>query len=128
MKLFISHPLIGEKSNKNYNFTNPNEILMFGMFQTGIEISMCGTNTRKFTTSIIVKDLNIEKEYLYEILKDSIEKSMNCKIDSEGNFYIDMFSKFPFNLYKIMNELISKASKFESGDLVKCEGRILTKI
>lgn len=74
MKVFVSQVSPkGYVSELDYNWCDDGEILMFGQFQ-GIpninpkDVSMCGVNTRKFTTRITVKELDISKEFLTEII------------------------------------------------------------
>ena len=117
----------------NYHWCDDGDLLMFGMFQTeenrkGNEVSMCGINSRKFTTHILVKDIDIKKDFYKELLTKSIEKSMNCEIDEDGNFDVDIAWGFNFNINEIVDELLGKAEQFEDDDKVKCVGRILTKI
>jgi hypothetical protein len=87
---------------------------------------MCGINNRKFTTHIIVKDLNIPKDFYKELLTNSVEKAMNCIIDRNGDYDIDIAWGMHFNINDVMNELLDKANYFNDGDEVQCFGRTLT--
>ena len=91
---------------------------------------MCGITSRKFTTHIIIKDLNIDEDFYRELLTKSVEESMKCKIDRKGDYHIDLAwgFHFHFNINDIMNELIEKADQFNDGQKVKCFGRTLTKL
>ena len=113
----------------NYHWCENGELLMFSHFQLNngnpSAIGMCGTNSHKFTTYIVVKDLKISKEFYKELLIDSIEKSMNCVIDENGNFGITVGFELNFNINTLMNELLDKASKFEDNQQVRCIGREL---
>lgn len=133
MKLFVADKVKHEYiSATDYHWCDDNDILMFGQFQLGngnpSEVSMCGINSRKFTTHIVVKNVLISKSFYRELLVDSIEKAVNCKINRNGDYEIDIAWGFHFNINDIMEELIEKASLFEVGDKVKCFGRELTKI
>jgi len=133
MKVFVADTREkGFISSTNYHWCDDNDLLMFGQFQLGngnpSEVAMCGINSRKFTTHIVVKDLNIDKEFYRELLTDSVEKSMMCKINRNGDYQIDIAWGFHFNINDIMNELLDKASVFNDGDRVKCFGRTLTLI
>jgi len=136
MKLFIS-----EKSEQGYvsevdcHWCNDYEILRFGLFQTednrkGTEVSMCGVQSSKFTTHILVKDLDISKEFLSELIIDSFEKSMKCVVNNDGSFKVNLGEgwEMDFNINDILSELISKAEVFDDGDKVICRGRILNLI
>lgn len=128
MKVFIADTRPrGNISPTDYHWCNDNELLMFGQFQLGngnpSEVAMCGIESRKFTTHIIVKDMRIDKEFYKELLTASVEKAMGCKIDGNGNYAIDMGFLHHFNINDIMNELLEKASHFENGQKVKCFGR-----
>lgn len=132
MKLFVADTLgkKGKFGEGDYHWCDDGDILMFGQFQSEkgrpTEVSMCGVNLRTFTTHILVKDLNITKEFLLEILSDSIEKSMKCKIDRNGDYKVTVGFEFAFNINDIADELIEKASYFEDGQKVRCYGRKLT--
>lgn len=122
----------GYVSPTDYHWCNNGDLLMFGQFQLDNDnpshVAMCGINSRKFTTHILVKNVLISKSFYRELLTDSIEKAMNCKVDANGNFDVKIAWGFHFNINDIMNELIKKASKFEEGDKLKCFGRTLAKI
>ena len=136
MKLFVADTR--EKrffSETDYHWCDDGEILMFGQFQTEenrklTEVSMCGIKSRSFTTHILVKDLDITKDFLLELITESVEKSMNCTVDSEGNYEVDLGEEWgmKFNINEILVELIDKAEKFEDSDKVICRGRDLTKV
>ena len=131
MKVFVADIIKkGYISSTDYHWCDDNDLLMFGQFQLGngnpSEVSMCGVSNRKFTTHIIVKDLDIDKNFYLELLTDSIENAMQCKIDRNGDYEIEMGWDFHFNVNDIMNDLLEKASKFEDGQKLKCFGRILT--
>ena len=71
MKVFVADSI--EKGFVNitdYHWCDNNDLLMFGQFQLGngnpSEVSMCGINNRKFTTHIVVRDLNIDKFFYKE--------------------------------------------------------------
>jgi diaminopimelate epimerase len=133
MKLFIADTReTGNVSPTDYHWCDNGDLLMFGQFQLGngnpSEVGMCGINSRKFTTHILVKDLDIDKDFYKEVITESIEKAMKCKIDRNGDYEIEMGWGFHFNINDIMNELLDKASKFDVGQKVKCFGRELTAI
>ena len=131
MKVFVadSRPK-GYVNEKDYHWCDDNELLMFGQFQLGngnpSEVSMCGIQSRKFTTHIVVKDMDIDKDFYRELLTESVEKAMCCEIDRNGNYEIEMGFSHHFNINDIMNELLEKASHFEDGKKVKCFGRTLS--
>lgn len=130
MKVFIADTLeIGFYRKDNYHWCDNGELLMFGQFQSDngnpSEVSMCGTKTRKFTTHIVVKDLNITEDFYKEIINKSVENAMNCKIDKFGNYITKIGFDMEFNINEIVNELLIKASKFEDGQKVYCRGRNL---
>lgn len=134
MKLFVADKRKkGRVSETDYHWCDDGEILMFGQFQTeenrkGNEVSMCGIKSRKFTTHIIVKDLNVSKEFLLELITESVEKAMNCTVNDNGNYSINFGGgiNMEFNINDILNELIDKASKFKDGELATCRGRSIT--
>lgn len=103
-----------------------NDLLMFGQFQendVGVSnFSMCGVNSRKFTTHIVVKDLDITKEFYKELIVGSVEKGMECKIDENGLYTINFFGKFTFDINIIVEELLEKANKFQDHQKVRCLG------
>lgn len=119
-------------SSTDYHWSHNNELLMFGQFQLGngnpSEVSMCGIGSRKLTTHIIIKDLNISKEYYKELITGSVELAMDCIVDNEGNYEIDMGGVHKFNINIIICDLLKQASKFYDGEKVKCFGLELTSI
>lgn len=135
MKLFVA-----EKRNKgyisetNYHWCDNDDILIFGEFQTDDinnpkDVSMCGIASRAYTTHILVKDINIPYYYLFELIKDSTEKSMECYVNTEGDYIVDLGEfKAKFNIHDRIKELTEKANKFNDGDKVICRGRTITKI
>ncbi len=120
----------GYVSKTDYHWCDDGDLLMFGQFQLGngnpSEVSMCGINSRKFTTHILVKDLNIDRDFYKELITESVEKAMDCTIDRNGNYNIEVGFSMHFNIDDIINELLEKASKFKDGDILKCFGRTLT--
>ena len=131
MKVFVAEKRgKGYNSPTDYHWCDDNDLLMFGQFQLGngnpSEVGMCGINSRKFTTHILVKDLNIDKEFYKELITESVESSMDCRIDRNGDYSIDVGFSMHFNINDIMNELLEKASHFEDGQKVKCFGRTLS--
>ena len=136
MKLFVAEKREqGYVSETDYHWCNDDDILMFGQFQTeenrkGNEVSMCGIQSRKFTTHILVKDLNIPKEFLLELITESVEKSMNCVVNDDGSYTVDLGEGWvmKFNINDILTELTNKAENFEDGEKVICRGRILTSV
>lgn len=133
MKLFIADTRErGRKTDTDYHWCDDGDILMFGQFQSEegrpSEIAMCGIKSRCFTTHILVKDLKITREFFLELLSDSIEKSMKCKVERNGDYKVTIGFEFAFNINDIANELIEKANKFEDGQKVRCYGRKLYKL
>lgn len=129
MKVFIADTKPkGYISSTDYHWCDDNDLLMFGQFQLDKphNISMCGILSRKFTTHIIVKDLNINKDFYRELLTESVQKAMECSIDENGNYEIDMGFSHKFNIEDIMNELLEKANQFQNNQKVKCNGRTLS--
>jgi len=131
MKVFVAEKKgMGYNSPTDYHWCDDNDLLMFGQFQLGngnpSEVGMCGINSRKFTTHILVKDLNIDKEFYKELITESVESSMDCRIGRNGDYSIDVGFSMHFNINDIMNELLEKASHFEDGQKVKCFGRTLS--
>lgn len=135
MKVFIAEPKEkGYISPTDYHWCDDNEILMFGQFQiynrNKIDVSMCGIETRKFTTYIVVKDINIDKDFYRELITESVETSMKISIEDDGKYKVELNDGFgmEFDINDIMNELIEKANCFNSGQKVKCVGRNLFKL
>jgi len=130
MKVFISDKAeIGCISKTDYHWCDEGELLMFGLFQNDkpTDISMCGIKTRKFTTHIKVVDLNIDKEFYTELIKDSLKEAFSVDIEDD-EFSVEIGFPFTFTVSQIVNELLSKASMFENGTKVKCNGRNLIEI
>ena len=130
MKIFVADVAKqGKVTDTDYHWCEDGEILTFGVFQTGSpnDVSMCGIKTRKYTTNIVVKDMKFGIDFLRELITESIERSMKCDVDSDGNFTIHMVSdNIEFNINDITKELVSKASRFEDGQKVSCIGREIT--
>jgi hypothetical protein len=131
MKVFVAQQHEKEYiSATEYHWCDDNDILIFGQFQLGkgnpSEVSMCGINSRTFTTFITVKDLNIDREFYKELITASIENGMNTTIDRNGDYEIDIAWGFHFNINDIIDELLEKASRFNDGDRVICRGREIT--
>ena len=130
MKVFVADSMPRGYVNENdFHWCDDNDLLMFGQFQLGkgnpSEVAMCGIQSRKFTTHILVKDLKIDKDFYRELITESVENAMGCKIDRNGDYEIHMGFSHHFNINDIMNELLEKASHFEDGQKVKCLGRNL---
>jgi hypothetical protein len=129
MKLFIADKAEkGYRNENDYHWCASGDILMFGQFQTGngnpSEVSMCAILDRKFTTHIIVKEVNINRDFLTELMIDSIEKAYNLIIEPSGWFFIEIGGiVFDFNIDAIVQEIIDKASVFNDGQKVICKGR-----
>lgn len=136
MKLFVAEKRKqGYVSETDYHWCNNDDILIFGQFQTeenlkGNEVSMCGIQSRKFTTHILVKDLDIPKDFLLELITESVEKSMNCVVNDDGSYAVDLGEGWDmkFNINSILTELTDKADKFEDGEKVICRGRTITSV
>jgi len=136
MKLFVAEKREqGYISETDYHWCKDDDILMFGQFQTeenrkGNEVSMCGIQSRKFTTHILVKDLGIPKEFLLELITESVEKAMNCVVNEDGSYVVDLGEGWDmkFNINDILTELTDKAEKFEDGEKVICIGRVLKSV
>ena len=134
MKLFVAEDKPKSYlSETNYHWCDADEILMFGQFQSEegdnpSEVSMCGIKSRKFTTNIIVKVLDLSEQFLLELITESVENSMKCKINEDGSFNVDFGEgcEMPFNIRDILKELVDKASEFSDGDKVVCCGRKIT--
>jgi hypothetical protein len=132
MKVFVSENITKSyNAPDDYHWCDGDELLMFGQFtsETGTpsEVSMCGIKSRKFTTHIVVKDIKITKEFYLELLIESVERSMRCVVGENGDYGVTVGFDFQFNIYDIMNELLDKADKFDTGDKIRCYGRILSK-
>lgn len=111
MKVFVADSKkTGYVSKNNYHWCKNNELLMFSLFSNSTDISMCGLESRKATTHILVKDINIDKKSYEELVTKCVEDSMNRKIDKK-------------DIDNLVNELLEKASHFEDGQSVKCIGR-----
>ena len=141
MKVFVASDSQekGSFSDNSYHWCESGEILMFGLFQIEEDKdvnnnSMCGIQSRKFTTFIEVKNLKISKEFYRELIKESIETSFETKIDDKGNFQVDFTSSkyknpvFAFNIHVLIEELIEKARKFKNGDKIRVENRDVFKM
>ena len=123
MKVFIAGKSPQEYvSDLEFNWCNVGEILMFGIFQKPTDNAMCGITTRKYTTYIIVKNMNISYDFFVELIADSLQNAFGCEFDDKGNFYVKIWKKFKFNLYEICNKLLDLAAPFEDGQIVKCIG------
>lgn len=131
MKVFVADDIEqGFVNNKDYHWCDSGELLMFGQFQrenNTKDNSMCGTKTRKFTTHIVVKDLNIDKNFYTEIISKSVEEAMQCKIDKLGDYRVKVGFEIKFNINDIVDELLEKASEFENEQKVFCVGRKIFK-
>lgn len=131
MKVFVADSRKkGNISDTDYHWCDDNDLLMFGQFQMGngnpLEVSMCGIQSRKFTTHSFVKDMQIDRDYYKELISESTESSMNCEIGKDGKYTVIMGKEFTFNINDQIEELLEKASHFKDGEKVKCFGRTLT--
>lgn len=133
MKVFVADARKkGYNGKTDYHWCDDNDLLMFGQFQLGngnpSEVAMCGIQSRKFTTHILIKNLKIDKNFYRELITESVEKAMGCNIDRNGNYEIEMGFSLHFNIDDIIDELLEKASYFEDGQKVKCFGRTLSAV
>ena len=132
MKVFVAESREkGRYSSADYHWCNDGELLMFGAFTQEnpkpSDIRMFGIETRKGTTYITVKDINIGKDTYRQKIKDSIEKAFQCTVDKNGDYIIDIGWEFTFNIDEHMNELFKDAKRFEEGDQLNCYGKTLYK-
>ena len=114
----------------DYFFAKDGEMVMFGLFQTTkkSDISLRGVQTGKFSTTMEVKNVNMDKDMHYNILKESIERTFKVKVKTDGIFRVEVVrTEFKFDLREIQNELIKKSNKFAEGDIIRCKGRKLYK-
>lgn len=131
MKVFIAESKEqGYITATNYHWCDDNDLLMFGQFQIynrDGDVSMCGIRNRLFTTNIIVKDMNIDRDFYRELLIESVEKAMNTDISNNGEYNIKLNGDWnmDFNIDNIIDELLEKANCFEDGQKVRCIGRNL---
>ncbi len=133
MKLFVAEKRKkGYSSATDYHWIDGEDILMFRQFQTeenrtGNDVSMCGIQSRKATTHILVKDLDIPEGYLLELITESVEKSMQCVVNEDGDYKVDLDEGWDmsFNINDMVAELTEKASYFKDSEKVYCRGRKL---
>ena len=131
MKVFVADKRKKEYINESdYHFSDDGDILMFGQFQSDKgrpdEISMCGLETRRFTTNIVVKDMKIDRDFYRGLIVESVERSMETKVMEDGKYKVDVAWGFVFDIEEMVDELIKKASQFKRGQKVKCYGRTIT--
>lgn len=135
MKIIVAGDKIDGYIDKfNYNHCNYEDILIFHVSQTQEnkrwnEISMQSIENGKFTTDIIVKDLDISTDEIIGQYKKFVMDSYNVIVDSNYDYIIDVyFSKIRFNVLEDVNQLLSLASDFNDGDRIRCIGKYLFKI
>lgn len=130
MKVFVAGNvgIKGRVTNQEYHWCEDGEILVFSQIKgADDDISMCGIDSRTFTTHIVVKELNISIEYYRELITDSTDKAVSDLLKFCKELNVKPFnSELGLNLDEMIDELIDKASKFIDGDKVKCLGRNLS--
>lgn len=131
MKVFVAEPKEkGYISPTDYHWCDDNDLLTFGQFQIydrDTDVSMCGIQNRKFTTHIIVKEMDIDRDFYKELITESIETAMETSISDDGNYKVELNDDWgmSFNIDNIVDELLEKANCFDDGQKVKCTGRNL---
>lgn len=123
MKLFTSDN-VGQYSNSNRDFqwTENGEILRFSLFPHPETNFMIGLTSNKGTTNIVVKDIDITKELLIELFTDYLKDTYTY-----GNKFTSDEIRENKSIPEV-DELILKASQFNEGDHVQCNGKELSKI
>lgn len=122
MKVFVADSVDkGKITSTDYHWCDNGDLLMFVEFGDQ-NVSMCGIQSRKGTTHILVKDIDISKEFFTELITESMEKAMRCEVSGNGDFEINFANSISFkkNINVIVDDLLNKASKFNDGQKVRC--------
>jgi hypothetical protein len=131
MKVFVSKNCEnGYKSPTDFNWCEPNEILVFSLTCLGngnpSEVYMTGTQSLTGTTHITVADLDIDREFLFEIFKGKLE-SGGIEVADDGSYSLGFDNGFDVKgqVWEYVDELIEKVEPFEVGETVIVRGRTL---
>ena len=121
----------------------PNEILIFGLFQQDSQYggnvrTMRGVLTNQPTSQIVVRELNIDREFYAELIATGLEANVGTTVDPSGDFSIEIPVTgdeqyeyryvFTFSLPLLVSELLCLAEGFEDGERVVCCGRQLQSV
>lgn len=135
MKIIVAGDKIDGYIDKfNYNHCSYGDILIFFVRQTQEnkhwnELSMQSIENGKFTTDIIVRDLDISTNEFINKYKKFVVDTYNAEIESNYDYIIDVhYSKIRFNILEDVQQLLSMASDFNDGDRLRCIGKYLFKI
>lgn len=129
MKVFVAKNVEqGRKSPTDYNWCIPGEILVFSLTCLGngnqSEVYMTGTQSLKGTTHIEVVDLDIDRDFMYEIFKGKLEAG-GLKVLDDGTYSLNLGEGFcvPGDVWEYVDELAEKIERFSPGDTVVARGR-----
>lgn len=127
MKVFLqnNNGVIGFVSETCYNWCIAGELLYMSPFQLQSNpsaVSLTGITSKKYTTEIIVKDLDITRQFFKELVSDCIQQCFNCDI-IDDEFEVTIGFALRFNINKICDDILDLANQFNDGDIVECRGR-----
>lgn len=122
MKVFVAdiHDN-GYTSTNNHHWANNNDILFFSIYNCPEYRYnlMCGINSLKSTTHIIIKDIKMEEYFYKELIQNAIEYALNKKFDKKGNIsYFLLGKKYNLNIDEFILEHITCANQFNDGDKI----------
>lgn len=120
MKILVSH-------NPENISTTPvdGEIVMFSLYQGGDDNSMIGITSGLFSESVRIEEMNLTRDFIYDILKNTVTEKYKAKFKGEDAF--EVMSCFKYNLADIVDELLEKAKEFDAGDVLRVSGHNLEK-
>src|SRR6185312_8343581 len=85
MKLLVSTTLTQGFRSDDFSFTNDGELLLFNHMEThcgldpnhpcGCARTMCGIESLKATTTMIVRDVEISEEQFVTLIRESVSRS-----------------------------------------------------
>ncbi len=122
MKIFVAqHHPHGHNSDRNYHKANNGEILVFPHLThrrkyTKKDYGMVGITSKKSTSKITVKDVNISVEYYKELISEYIESQFTTKIEPSGKYTIDTHTPIKYDVNELLSELLFKAEQFNECD------------
>lgn len=115
MKLFVADTApFGQRSDDDFHWVKSGEILIYPIQQKHNDNSLLGITSLQFTTHIVVKEINISKDFFEELVYNCFCERLEIKE-----------LRFPEleEILSICKDIMEKAACFNDGDKVVVYGK-----
>ena len=115
MKLFVADTApFGQRSDDDFHWVKSGEILIYPLQQKHNDNSLVGITSLQFTTHVVVKEINISKDFFEELVCESF-----CEKLEKKQLEVPELEE----ILSICKDLIEKAECFNDGDKVVVYGK-----